>query len=170
MRYFPNMTFCEHQHHIRSNYSTFLPPSLPPSLSLSHYPSSLPSPQMMLLQERDLLPLSSQRIATIFLLYEPYRSDSLSSNPFSAFFAELLQVCRLQVQGFKSTTLDFYPGLFAAMEKKTGYKKAMRGGLGMSLPQPTFFAMLLCTYADLQDPRHGNLLHMSNKACTSYTI
>lgn len=46
---------------------------------------------MMLLQQRDLLPLSSQRIAAIFLLYEPYRSDSLSSNPFSAFFAELLQ-------------------------------------------------------------------------------
>ena len=46
----------------------------------------------MLLQHKDLLPLTSQRIAAIFLLHEFYRSEQSSSgNPFSQFFVELLQ-------------------------------------------------------------------------------
>lgn len=45
----------------------------------------------MLLQEGDLLPLSSQRVAAIFLLYQLYRSDAVSANPFASFFIELLQ-------------------------------------------------------------------------------
>ena len=45
----------------------------------------------MLLQNRDLLPLTSQRLAAIFLLYELYRSDPISANPFAAFLVELLQ-------------------------------------------------------------------------------
>lgn len=47
--------------------------------------------QTILLQERDLLPFSSQRVAAIFLLYQLYRSDAISANPFAAFFIELLQ-------------------------------------------------------------------------------
>ena len=46
---------------------------------------------MMLLQMKDLLPSSAQRIAAIFLLYELYRSDSPSANPFAMFLVELLQ-------------------------------------------------------------------------------
>lgn len=49
------------------------------------------SPQTMLLQHKDLLHLSSQRIAAIFLLNEFYRSDTPSGNPFAQFFIELLQ-------------------------------------------------------------------------------
>jgi hypothetical protein len=45
----------------------------------------------MLLQHKDLLPLPSQRIAAMFLLYELYRSDQPSANPFAQFFVELLQ-------------------------------------------------------------------------------
>jgi hypothetical protein len=45
----------------------------------------------MLLQHKDLLPLSAQRVAALFLLHEFYRSDQPSGNPFAQFFAELLQ-------------------------------------------------------------------------------
>lgn len=45
----------------------------------------------MLLQHKDLLPLTSQRLAAIFLLHEFYRSDQPGRNPFSQFFIELLQ-------------------------------------------------------------------------------
>ena len=45
----------------------------------------------MLLQHKDLLPLVSQRVAAMFLLYELYRSDQPSANPFAQFFVELLQ-------------------------------------------------------------------------------
>ena len=45
----------------------------------------------MLLQHKDLLPLSSQRLAAMFLLHEFYRSDQPSGNPFAQFFIELLQ-------------------------------------------------------------------------------
>ena len=45
----------------------------------------------MLLQHKDLLPLTSQRLAAIFLLHEFYRSDQPSGNPFALFFIELLQ-------------------------------------------------------------------------------
>ena len=51
-----------------------------------------PSPQTMLLQHKDLLPLPSQRLAAMFLLYELYRSDQPSANPFAQFFVELLQL------------------------------------------------------------------------------
>ncbi|CAI8045303.1 CCR4-NOT transcription complex subunit 11 [Geodia barretti] len=45
----------------------------------------------MLLQHKDLLPLTSQRIAALFLLNEFYRSEQPSGNPFALFFVELLQ-------------------------------------------------------------------------------
>lgn len=45
----------------------------------------------MLLQHKDLLPLPPQRVAAMFLLYELYRSDQPSANPFAQFFVELLQ-------------------------------------------------------------------------------
>ena len=45
----------------------------------------------MLLQHQDLLPLSSQRVAAIFLLHEFYRSEQPGGNPFSQFFVHLLQ-------------------------------------------------------------------------------
>ena len=46
---------------------------------------------IILLQMKDLLPSSAQRIAAIFLIHELYRSDTTSANPFMSFFAELLQ-------------------------------------------------------------------------------
>lgn len=46
---------------------------------------------VLLLRLRDLLPSPSQRLAALSLLHEIYRSDSASSNPFSLFFAEMLQ-------------------------------------------------------------------------------
>ncbi|KAL5457229.1 hypothetical protein EMCRGX_G034474 [Ephydatia muelleri] len=45
----------------------------------------------LMLQHKDLLPLSAQRIAAIFLLYELYHSDPVSQNSFVQFFIELLK-------------------------------------------------------------------------------
>lgn len=44
----------------------------------------------LLLQQKDLLPISAQRIAALFVLHELYRSEPGSSNPFTGFFVELL--------------------------------------------------------------------------------
>ena len=45
---------------------------------------------VLLIQERDLLPASCQRIAALYLLYDMFQPD-VYLNPFISFFIELLQ-------------------------------------------------------------------------------
>eukprot|EP00118_Oscarella_pearsei_P001288 m.7049 g.7049 ORF g.7049 m.7049 type:complete len:432 (+) comp17608_c0_seq1:29-1324(+) len=45
---------------------------------------------ILLLTERDLLPGPAQRIGAIFLLYDMFKTDSISSHPFASFFGEML--------------------------------------------------------------------------------
>ncbi|XP_062505954.1 CCR4-NOT transcription complex subunit 11-like [Corticium candelabrum] len=45
---------------------------------------------VLLLNEQDLLPGSSQRVAALFLLYDMFRAEPISTSPFAAFFAQLL--------------------------------------------------------------------------------
>uniref|UniRef100_A0A0B7AGW6 CCR4-NOT transcription complex subunit 11 n=2 Tax=Arion vulgaris TaxID=1028688 RepID=A0A0B7AGW6_9EUPU len=46
---------------------------------------------VLLLQHRDLLPHPTQKLASVFLLYEMYKTDPVSANPFATVFLNLLQ-------------------------------------------------------------------------------
>ena len=68
----------------------------------------------MLLQHKDILPLALQRVAAMFLLYELYRSDQPSANPFAQFFVELLQP---QVEDDRVVNGVSYGHTLSAVEK-----------------------------------------------------
>lgn len=46
---------------------------------------------VIFLQHQDILPLPHQRLAAIYLLYDLYRNDHFSTNPFASVFIHLLQ-------------------------------------------------------------------------------
>ena len=47
--------------------------------------------QVLLLQNRDLLPHPTQRLAAVFILYEMYKIDQpVAANPFASVFVHLL--------------------------------------------------------------------------------
>ena len=46
--------------------------------------------QVLLLQNPDLLPHPTQKLAAIFLIYEMYHNDAIAANPFASVFVHLL--------------------------------------------------------------------------------
>ena len=45
-----------------------------------------------MLEQSDLLPLSTSRISAIYLLFDTYKSEPLSNNPFAGVFVAILEV------------------------------------------------------------------------------
>lgn len=44
----------------------------------------------MLLQQADLLPTAPQRLAAVFMLFEMYKNESVTMNPFASIFVHAL--------------------------------------------------------------------------------
>ncbi|GAB6033606.1 CCR4-NOT transcription complex subunit 11, variant 2 [Chamberlinius hualienensis] len=70
----------------------------------------------MLLQQTDLLPNASQRLVAIFLLFDIYRADPVSTNPFAPVFVRLLTVQEesLKIVGKKLEFAGQLPRITAA--------------------------------------------------------
>ena len=46
--------------------------------------------QLLLLQNKDLLPYQTQRLAAVYLVYEMYKQESIVSTPFAPLFVHIL--------------------------------------------------------------------------------
>ncbi|XP_065842234.1 CCR4-NOT transcription complex subunit 11-like [Oscarella lobularis] len=63
------------------------------------------SAMILLLTDKDLLPGPAQRIGAIFILYDMYKTDLMSSHPFAPFFAEFLVTDGDKVPGLSLSSL-----------------------------------------------------------------
>ena len=63
--------------------------------------------QVLLLQNRDLLPHPTQRLAAVFILYEMYKADQpVAANPFASVFVHLLVSCLCSVEQIRRVFCD----------------------------------------------------------------
>ncbi|KAK3743853.1 hypothetical protein QZH41_011848 [Actinostola sp. cb2023] len=80
----------------------------------------LGSTMVLLLQQPDLMPSSNHRIILLFLLYEMYKTESISSNPFAQVFVQLLSQ-RSEGDSNKTTEIETFP-LISQAEKAFLYQ------------------------------------------------
>ncbi len=108
---------------------------------------------------RDLLPAPPQRLAAIFLLYEAYRND-LSPNPFSYFFAELLQPREREEQPTSGLGLSLVEEWFLGQLLATTTPRDVRDGL--------HFVLIPHTPTHVSHP-HTRLTHTHTLHTHTYT-
>ncbi|KAI6652058.1 CCR4-NOT transcription complex subunit 11 [Oopsacas minuta] len=73
---------------------------------------------VLLIQERDLLPSSCQRIAALYLLYDIFHPDPIHLNPFVSIFFELLQP---SISDFDWTNSDIISGVRPSLPEKVSH-------------------------------------------------
>lgn len=99
------------------------------------------SAMLMLLQQPDLLPSTSQRIVVLFLLYEMYKSEPIANNPFAPVFIHVLspnseesRVCSLESLPTLSQAEKSFLYLLITSPSRELLKKTPRQVLVMDFP------------------------------------
>lgn len=89
---------------------------------LKDFDLSVGNALVMLLQNSDLLPSPSQRLAAVLLLYELFKSETPSSHPFSSVFVQLLV-------NFTCLTMIIFTVnlLYRLMSRSKARKKILKG-------------------------------------------